>query len=89
MKITFILPFLEMTGGVRVVFEYANKLHKKGHEVNIVYPLIRSTLGQKFSVQKKAWGCEISFAHDGGGIITMQFSREEMKLLADDIANLV
>ena len=40
MKITFILPFLGLAGGIRVVFEYANRLTDRGHEVSIVYPLM-------------------------------------------------
>lgn len=40
MKITFVLPNLSLSGGVRVVFEYANRLQERGHEVSIVYPII-------------------------------------------------
>ena len=40
MKITFVLPNLGIGGGNRVIFEYAHRLQKRGHEVNIVYPLI-------------------------------------------------
>ena len=40
MKITFILPVLAVVGGIRVVFEYANRLQRRGHQVSIVYPLI-------------------------------------------------
>lgn len=40
MKITFVLPGMRLTGGARVVFEYANNLQNRGHEVKIVYPLI-------------------------------------------------
>ena len=40
MKITFILPGIGLTGGVKVAFEYANHLQARGHEVSIVYPLI-------------------------------------------------
>lgn len=47
MKITFVLPVISIGGGVRVVFEYANHLQKKGHTVNIVYPLIPSYLKPK------------------------------------------
>ena len=40
MKITFILPSIGVAGGVRVVFEYANRLIDRGHDVYIVYPII-------------------------------------------------
>ena len=44
MKITFVLPGIGITGGVRVVFEYANRLINLGHEVHIVYPTIPPTM---------------------------------------------
>ncbi|MBW9221797.1 glycosyltransferase family 4 protein [Methanothermococcus sp. SCGC AD-155-C09] len=40
MKITFVLPGIGVGGGVRVVFEYANLLIERGHDVYIVYPII-------------------------------------------------
>lgn len=41
MRITFILPgIIGLSGGSRVVFEYANRLAEKGHEVNVVYSLL-------------------------------------------------
>ncbi|MCW4000277.1 MAG: glycosyltransferase family 4 protein [Candidatus Bathyarchaeota archaeon] len=41
MKITFILQEkgAGMVGGIRVVYEYANHLTQRGHQVTIVYPL--------------------------------------------------
>ncbi len=38
MKITFILPFVNLTGGIKVLFEHANGLAKRGHAVTIIYP---------------------------------------------------
>ena len=40
MKITFLLPFASdhPIGGFKVVFEYANRLDAKGHDVEIVFP---------------------------------------------------
>jgi glycosyltransferase involved in cell wall biosynthesis len=38
MKITFVLPFINLTGGVRVMLDYANWLHDAGHHVTVVYP---------------------------------------------------
>lgn len=40
MRITFILNSIGLSGGTKVVFEYANRLCQRGHEVFIVYPLI-------------------------------------------------
>ena len=40
MKITFVLSTVERVGGVRAVFEYADRLLKKGHRVSIVYPAV-------------------------------------------------
>jgi glycosyltransferase involved in cell wall biosynthesis len=36
MKITFILPAVNLTGGVRVVATYADRLRKRGHEVAVI-----------------------------------------------------
>jgi glycosyltransferase involved in cell wall biosynthesis len=50
MRITFVLPFLETTGGVRVVLEYAHYLQKRHHEVCVVYPAVISPLRARFNV---------------------------------------
>ena len=39
MRITIALPFVNLTGGVRLLLDYANWLHDEGHLVTIVYPL--------------------------------------------------
>lgn len=51
MKITFVLPFTKVGGGVRVVFEYSNRLIKNGHDVRIVYPIIPPLLHSKSTVK--------------------------------------
>ena len=38
MKITFLLPALNLTGGARVISIYANLLAEKGHQVTVVSP---------------------------------------------------
>ncbi len=38
MKITITLPFINLTGGIRVMLDYANWLHAAGHQVTVVYP---------------------------------------------------
>jgi len=45
MRITFVLPGRSMRhpiGGYKVVYEYANGLVKRGHQVNVIHPLLRS-----------------------------------------------
>lgn len=39
MKITFVIHGLSVSGGIRVVFEYANHLTEKGHQVTLVVPI--------------------------------------------------
>jgi glycosyltransferase involved in cell wall biosynthesis len=38
-RITFALPFVNLTGGIRVLLDYANYLHDAGHLVTVAYPL--------------------------------------------------
>lgn len=38
MTVTLVLPFVNLTGGVRVLLDYANWLHDAGHHVTVVYP---------------------------------------------------
>ncbi len=40
MKISFIVPEIVRSGGMRVIFEYANRLTKKGHSVTMYTPVI-------------------------------------------------
>lgn len=40
MKINFILPFKRMSGGIRVVYIYANYLTKQGHDVCCYLPML-------------------------------------------------
>lgn len=40
MRITFVLPFIILTGGVRVALALANGLQELGHQVTVVYPRI-------------------------------------------------
>jgi len=40
MKLNFVLPTVGTAGGVRVVFEYANRLDARGHDVTILYPTV-------------------------------------------------
>jgi glycosyltransferase involved in cell wall biosynthesis len=38
MTVTFVLPTINLTGGNRVIFDYANWLHDAGHPTTVVYP---------------------------------------------------
>ncbi|MHB1296060.1 MAG: glycosyltransferase family 4 protein [Anaerolineae bacterium] len=40
MRLTFVLPFLNRTGGTRVVFQYARALALRGHHVEVVCPIL-------------------------------------------------
>jgi len=40
MRINFILPFKSLSGGIKVVLEYANRLSERGHQVTVVYPIL-------------------------------------------------
>jgi hypothetical protein len=44
LRLAFVIPAPRLTGGVRVVFEYARELQKHGHEVEIIWPLIPSII---------------------------------------------
>lgn len=62
MKITFLLPIIGITGGTRVVFEYANHLHDRGHDVSVVYPLIPMKSGAKWYNLRKLASRALMFA---------------------------
>jgi glycosyltransferase involved in cell wall biosynthesis len=47
MKVTFVLPFAGLQGGIRVLAIYAERLRKKGHEVAVVSTPFRMRLRQK------------------------------------------
>jgi glycosyltransferase involved in cell wall biosynthesis len=38
MTLTLVLPFINLTGGIRVLLDYANWLQAAGHDVTVVYP---------------------------------------------------
>lgn len=40
MKINFLLPTFGLTGGVKVVLEYANRLSNRGYDVSIINPFV-------------------------------------------------
>ncbi len=40
LKVTFILPDVDVSGGVKAVLEFSNHLISRGHDVTVVYPLL-------------------------------------------------
>jgi len=40
MKIVFVVPEISKTGGMRIIFEYANKLSDKGYDVTVASPVV-------------------------------------------------
>jgi glycosyltransferase involved in cell wall biosynthesis len=53
MKITFLLPGIGIAGGIRSTFEIANRLYYRGHEVSIVYPLVKLNNNTKIYYPRK------------------------------------
>jgi len=40
MKIVFVVPEISKTGGMRIIFEYANRLQSNGHDVTVVSSIV-------------------------------------------------
>lgn len=58
MRITFVLPGRSMrrpVGGHKVVYEYANGLVNRGHQVNVIHPLFRSQERPPFMNKSKIY----------------------------------
>lgn len=56
MRITFVLPTIELGGGTKAVFLFANYLKERKHDVSVIYPLIPVSLSckgyKKFGVKR-------------------------------------
>ena len=50
MKINFIIPFTGSTGGIRVVYEYCNRLKANGHDVLIYSPMKAYKFNNDYSI---------------------------------------
>lgn len=48
MKITFVIPFLHLFGGIRRVCQYANSMQRRGHQVTVTYPLVPMKFGAEW-----------------------------------------
>lgn len=52
MKVNFLLPGLGLSGGNRIVFEYANRLSDRGHNVTIIFPLVPTRMAEPLSAYR-------------------------------------
>lgn len=52
MRINFLLPTVEISGGIRVVFEYADRLLARGHEVILLYPIVPPRMDKRWLAPK-------------------------------------
>src|SRR4051812_18797251 len=69
MRITFILPDItpEPNGGVKIVYEYANLLAERGHQINVVHPRTWNPLhGPAQAVKSAVWPHMVRMKHGGG-----------------------
>ena len=55
MRITFVLPNNSISGGVKVVFEAAGELTKRGHEITVVYPVELGLPATSMLNETRAW----------------------------------
>lgn len=56
MRITFVLPgwsIRKPVGGFKVVYEYANRLSERGHQINVVHPLLLFPREARFKQKMK------------------------------------
>jgi glycosyltransferase involved in cell wall biosynthesis len=64
MRVTIVLPFVNLTGGIRLLLDFANWLHDNGHHVTVVYPLwpyrFHFTRRQQFQVFRQELGRDIA-----------------------------
>ncbi len=63
MRITFILPYAGLSGGIRVISVYANRLHQRGHTITVVsVPISQPSLRKKlrFAFQTGRWPSEVT-----------------------------
>lgn len=66
MRITFVLPmFLDSpAGGFKVVYEYANRLCRRGHAITIVHPRnLERRAGLVESIKSRLWAYKLRWKH--------------------------
>lgn len=64
MKITFLLPGIGIAGGIKSTLELANRLHDRGHEVSILFPLLPMRNGAKWYDIKNILNRSIGFIYN-------------------------
>jgi glycosyltransferase involved in cell wall biosynthesis len=61
-RISVVVPFVNLTGGIRVLLDYANQLQGAGHDVTVIYPLwpyrFHFTRRDQFNEYRKHVGSE-------------------------------
>lgn len=88
MKITFVLPFAGLSGGVRVVAIYADRLKKRGHDVFVVSlpPDPIHPLDQVKSVLKgKGWLSNDEASHFDGLDVSHRIIERWRPIVQDDV----
>jgi len=88
LKITFVLPmFLESpAGGFKVVYEYANRLQRRGHVVTVVHPRnIVSPSGLIDVAKRLVWAPRLRWRHRGSLIPWFPLEREVGIRLVTDL----
>lgn len=70
MKITFILPFAGLQGGIRVLATYAKRLQDRGHEVLVISVPAETSLGWKVkSFIRGGWTTDLKASHFDGLLV--------------------
>lgn len=64
MKITFIMQGTGISGGAKAIFEFANHLHDRGHDVSVVYPLIPMRSVVNWGKPREMAGTALQFARN-------------------------
>jgi len=88
MRITFVLPDItpEPNGGVKIVYDYANLLVERGHQVNVVHPRTWDPLaGVAQAVKSAIWPHMIRIKH-GGATPWLSIKQGVRQLLVPDLS---
>ena len=88
MRVTFVLPHAGMAGGIRVLAIYADRLHRRGHEVTVVLipPVSRSFLGKlKLLACGRGWPREEKSSYFNGARVPHRVLELARSVLDDDV----
>lgn len=56
MKITFVIPWANLSGGVRVIAIYAERLKQRGHTVVVLSSLLRERISVRWRIKSLLLG---------------------------------